>query len=95
MKALLIVSVLCLVAGVELIFAFSSGGTSFSLAHPITSSALHVDITTEGLPAFAGVTLSALGALLLAMAWLIAVFKRTRPKVAVETPKRRDAPFAE
>jgi hypothetical protein len=94
LKRALIVSVVFLAVGVGLIFGFCNGTTGFSFAYPLSGASLHIDITTTGVPALLGVALTVIGAMLLAIAWLLA-FVRQKP-LQPETPsKRREEPFKE
>jgi hypothetical protein len=69
----LIASVLALAAGLGLILAYCSGATSLSAAYPLSSSTLHMDITTTGPAALGGIALCAAGLLLLVWALLAAI----------------------
>ncbi len=92
-KGVLILSVMCLAVGVGLIFGFCSGTTGFSLGSPIPASSLHIDITTTGVPALAGPSLTLLGAFMLVIAFLIAAIGTFREN---EAPlDRREEPFVE
>lgn len=92
MRFLLIVSVVCLAVGMGLIFYFCHGTTGFSFGYPLAGSSLHLDVTTNGAPAAIGVGLTGFGGLLLAIAWIGALFGSLRPS---DTPKRREEPFLE
>jgi hypothetical protein len=69
----LIASVVFLATGLSLIFGYCTGATSFNAAYPIASSALHLDITTNGPAAVGGIALVTLGLLLLTWALLAAI----------------------
>lgn len=69
----LIASVVFLATGLSLIFGYCSGATSFNAAYPLASSALHIDITTNGPAAVGGIVLTALGLVLLLWALLAAI----------------------
>jgi hypothetical protein len=92
-KGILIAAVVCLAAGVGLIFGFCNGTTGLSLGSPISASSLHFDITTTGVPALAGIALTGIGAFLLAVATVIALVGSFRRGDAPLT--RRSEPFAE
>jgi uncharacterized membrane protein len=95
-RALVIVSIACLAIGVSLIFAYCNGTTNFQFAYPLSGASLHVDVTTTGVPALAGIMLTFVGAVLLIVTWFVAVFRRARADVeTVETPERREEPFRE
>jgi hypothetical protein len=92
-KGVLIVASLCLAAGVGLIFGFCNGTTGFNFGVPLSATSLHIDITTTGVPAVAGLALTLLGAFLLMVATIIAfvgMFQRNEAPIA-----RREEPFAE
>jgi hypothetical protein len=69
----LIGAVLCLAAGLALIFGYCTGTTSLNAAYPLASSAVHIDFAATGPAALGGLALSALGMLLLAWAVLAAL----------------------
>lgn len=98
MRALLIISVVCLALGLGLIFWFCNGSTSFDFAYPIAGTKLHLDIATTGGPALAGVLLTMIDALLLAFIWVIALARPLGPRMPVESRddvKRREEPFVQ
>ena len=70
---LVIIAVVFLAAGVALLFGFTSGTTDFSLGYPFSATKLHVDTTTTGIPALAGLPLLAAGTLLLLIALIAAM----------------------
>ena len=69
----LIASVLALAAGLSLLLSYCSGSTSLSAAYPLSSSTIHMDITTTGPAALGGIALCAVGLLLLVWALLAAI----------------------
>lgn len=69
----LIASVLFLATGLSLIFGYCNGASSLNAAYPIAASVLHLDITTSGPAALGGITLTAIGVLLLVWALLGAI----------------------
>ena len=69
----LIASVLFLATGLSLIFGYCNGTSSLNAAYPIAASVLHLDITTSGPAALGGITLTAIGVLLLIWALLGAI----------------------
>lgn len=77
---LLIVSILCLGAGLGVIFGYCNGSVGVNAAWPIAGCALHIDTTTTGPGALGGLVLTALGALLLIGATLLAVVGQFRPR---------------
>jgi len=72
----LIGSVLLLTIGLWLIFNYSHGTASFSAAYPVSGASLQVSINTTGLPAMAGVPLTALGLLLLIASAISAIVRQ-------------------
>ena len=93
MKGVLIVAVLSLAVGVGLIFGFCNGTTGFNFGLPVSGTSLHLDITTTGVPALAGLALTVAGAFLLIVATLIAMIGTFRRSDMPLT--RRQEPFAE
>ncbi|MGH9344092.1 MAG: hypothetical protein ACRD19_10060 [Terriglobia bacterium] len=69
----LIGAVLCLAAGLGLIFGYCQGTTGFSAAYPFSQSQLHVAFTTIGPGVLGGLALIAIGVLLLIWAFLSAL----------------------
>ena len=93
----LISSVLCLAAGLGLIFGYCNGTAGISAAYPLTGASVNICTTTTGPGALGGVVLTALGALLLIWALLCAIVSLAggkRPVVTkverVETVERHD-----
>jgi hypothetical protein len=91
----LIASVLFLATGLSLIFGYCSGTSSFNAAYPVAASVFHVDITTAGPAALGGITLTAIGILLLTWALLAAIvgqislmFRRSREDERILTSER-------
>ncbi len=60
-ERVLIGSVLFLAVGLGLIFGFCNGTTGFSFGYPFSATSLHIDITTTGVPALAGMALTGFG----------------------------------
>lgn len=69
----LIAAIVFLATGLSLIFGYCNGASSLNAAYPLTNSVLHFDITTTGPAALGGITLTALGVLLLLWALLGAI----------------------
>ena len=95
MKGTLVVAVLCLAAGIGILFAFCHGTTGLSLAYPLSGASVHFDITTTGIPAIVGLVLSVLGTFLLFVATIIALAGMFRSKRDGGLLKRRDTAFEE
>ena len=93
MRGLVIVSALCLAVGVGLIFGYCNGTTGLQLGSPIAASSLHIDLTTKGWPALTGLALTALGALLQAVAFFAALSGMIWR--SEEVLKKRELPFEE
>lgn len=88
----LIGSVLFLAGGLGVIFGFCNGATGLSLGYPLSAVSLHIDITTTGVPALAGLALTGIGLLLLVLSLIGAIAGRFRSH---EPPGRRREPFEE
>jgi hypothetical protein len=70
--------------GLALIVGFCHGNAGFDFAYPVERTKLHVDLATTGLAASMGVLMTAIGAPLLVIAWLIALIwpvGRTKLKI--------------
>jgi predicted membrane channel-forming protein YqfA (hemolysin III family) len=94
-KPLFLVSLVLFAVGVSMIFAFCNGTTGLTLGDSLTAASIHIDITSTGLPVLVGVPLTLLGALLLIVAWFLALFGGFRRHVVEAPPRRRDEPFRE
>jgi hypothetical protein len=94
-KPLLLLSVVCLALGVGLIVWYCSGATGISFGDSLSTASLHLDITTTGPPVLIGVPLTLLGALLLIIAWFLAIFGGRKQDAVEPPPTRRDKPFQE
>jgi hypothetical protein len=77
---LLIVSVLCFSSGLGLIFGYCNGTVGANAAYPLAGCSVHIDTTTNGPGALAGLVLTALGAVLLLCTTLIAVINQFRAR---------------
>jgi hypothetical protein len=91
-NGVLIGSVVFLAAGLGLIFGFCHGTTGFTLGYPVSATSLHLDITTTGWPALAGLVSTAVGSLLLLLSFILAFAGQGR---VYEAPIRRGEPFEE
>lgn len=76
---LLIVSFLCLSAGLGLIFGYCNGNVGANAAWPLSGCSLQISTTTNGPGALGGLIFTALGAALLLCATLIAVINQFLP----------------
>jgi hypothetical protein len=94
-KPPLLVSVVCLAVGVGLVFGYCNGTTGMTFGDSLASASIHIDITTTGVPVLVGVPLIFVGALLLFIAWILAIFGGRRPKGVEPPARRRDEPFQE
>lgn len=92
---LLIGSVISLALGASVLFGYCQGNSSLSLGDSLGAASIHIDITTTGAAALAGLALSAIGSLLLAIAWFVALLAQFRPSQPYAPIKRREAPFQE
>jgi len=89
-------AVLFLAAGLGLLFGFTHGATGFTLGYPVSNTSLHVDITTSGIPALAGLPLVAAGTLLLFIALIAAIvaqFHQPESRDISVLPTKRQEPF--
>jgi uncharacterized membrane protein len=91
-NGVLIGSVVFLAVGLGLIFGFCHGTTGFTFGYPFSATSLHLDITTTGLPALAGLVLTGIGCLLLLLSFILAFGGQGR---VYEAPIRRGEPFEE
>jgi hypothetical protein len=85
----LICSVILLAAGLSLIFGYVHGNTSFAAAYPFSGTMLHVDFSEVGPGVLGGMALTALGALLLAWAFIAAIVNLVGRWLASEEPTER------
>lgn len=95
MKGVLVVAVVCLAAGIGVIFGFCNGTTGLSLGSPLSASSIHIDITTTGAGVPIAVGLVALGTFLLIVATIIALVGLLRRNGEFPPSRRREAAFEE
>lgn len=98
MKGVLLVAVVCLAAGLGVVFGYCHGTTGLSFAYPLSASSIHIDITTTGSGVPVAVGLLAVGAFLLAIATIIALIGMFRGEDddTPDTPtRRRESAFEE
>ena len=67
-------SALFLAIGVAWIISFWNGSMGFSFAQPVAGSKFAMDITVTGWPALAGVVLTVIGAIMLIVSAVMAVY---------------------
>jgi hypothetical protein len=82
---LLIASVLCLSAGLGLIFGYCHGNVGANAGWPLGGCSLQICTTTTGPGALGGLALTVLGALLLLCAKLVAIFHQFQRGAARKT----------
>ena len=95
MRGVLITAVVCLAIGIGVLFAFCNGNTGLQFAYPLSAASVHVDITTTGIPAIAGLILAVIGASLLIVATIIALIETLRRNGETGPIKRRGSAFEE
>jgi acyl-coenzyme A thioesterase PaaI-like protein len=81
--------------GVGVVFGYCHGTTGMTLGDSLASVSVHIDITTTGVPVLVGLPLTFVGALLLFIAWVLAIFGGRRRGVVEPAPRRRGEPFQE
>jgi hypothetical protein len=94
-KPLLLISVVCLAVGVGLVFGYCNGSTGMTLGDSLAAASIHIDITTKGIPVLVGLPLTFVGAFLLFIAWILAIFGGRRRGVVEPAPRRRGEAFHE
>jgi hypothetical protein len=94
-KGVLVVAVVCLAAGIGVIFGYCNGTTGLQFGYPLSASSIHIDITTTGAGVPIAVGLLAFGAFLLIVATIIALVGMFRRKSDTEPTKRRETAFEE
>jgi hypothetical protein len=95
MKGVLVTAVVCLAAGLFVIFNFCHGTTGLSFAYPLSGCSIHIDITTTGAGVPGAVGLTLIGAFLLIVATIIALVGMFRRKSDTAPTKRRETAFEE
>ena len=94
-KGVLVTAVVCLSTGIGVLFAFCHGNTGVQFAYPFSAASVHVDITTTGVPAIAGLILTIGGVMLLMVATIIALIGLFSRDGEMGPIKRRDSAFEE
>ena len=95
MKGVLVIGVLCLAAGIGVIFGFCNGTTAFSFGYPLSGSSIHIDVTTTGAGVPVAVGLTAIGAFLLIVATVVALVGMLRRNGEYPPSRRRESAFEE
>ena len=95
MRGVLVVAVVCMAAGIGVIFGYCNGTTGLQFGYPLSASSIHIDITTTGAGVPAAVGLVVIGALLLIVATAIALIGMFRRRGDMEPTKRRETAFEE
>ena len=70
----LLASILFLAVGLFMTFAYCQGTAGLSAGFPVSSSTIHFSATTSGPAALGGIVLTAVGVVLLAWSFLVALF---------------------
>ena len=95
MKGVLVVAVICLAAGIGVIFGYCNGTTGLQFGYPLSASSIHIDITTTGAGVPVAVGLVSIGAFLLIVATIIAIVGIFRRKGNSHPTRRRETAFEE
>lgn len=95
MKGVLVVAVVCLAAGIGMIFGYCHGTTGLQFGYPLSASSIHIDITTTGAGVPIAVGLVLIGAFLLIVDTIIALVGILRERGGNRPMKRRESAFEE
>lgn len=95
MRGVLVTAVICLAIGLGVLFGFTHGTMGAKLASPLSAASVHVDITTNGIPAILGLGFTVIGAFLLIVATIIALVGMRRHAIDNTPTKRRESAFEE
>jgi hypothetical protein len=76
---ILIGAVLLLGIGLSLILGYCNGTTSFNFSYPLSGTSVHIDITTNGIPAAIGLPLTVIGLVLLLAVLILGVVAQFQP----------------
>lgn len=95
MKSVLVFAVVCLAAGIGVIFGYCNGTTGLQFGYPLSASSIHIDITTNGAGVPVAVGLVSIGAFLLIVATIIALVGIFRGRGGNTPVKRRESAFEE
>ena len=95
MKGVLVFAVVCLAAGIGVIFGYCNGTTGLQFGYPLSVSSIHIDITTTGAGVPIAVGLISIGAFLLIIATIIALVGMFRGRGGNTPVKRRASAFEE
>jgi hypothetical protein len=94
-KVVLVVAVVCLGAGIGVIFGYCHGTTGLRFGYPLSASSIHIDITTTGVGVPVAVGLVGIGTFLLIVTTIIALFGMFRRRGDMEPTRRRESAFEE
>jgi uncharacterized membrane protein len=94
-KGVLVGAVVCLAAGIGIIFGYCHGTTGLQFGYPLSVSSIHIDITTTGAGVPIAVGLISIGSLLLIVATIVAVVGIFRRRSDMEPARRRETAFEE
>ena len=95
MRGVLVTAVLCLAVGIGVFFGYCHGTSGVQFDFPVSATAIHLDITTTGVPAIVGLVLTLVGAFLLIVATLLALIGHRRKNDEDTPARRRDSAFEE
>lgn len=94
----LISAIVCLVAGIWVLFENCQGNVGVTFGDSLTANKLSMDATTVGVPMLIGLPLVGLGTLLTLIAFIGAIvmqFRKTPQIEREDESPRRDLPFEE
>jgi uncharacterized membrane protein YphA (DoxX/SURF4 family) len=94
-KGVLVFAVVCLAAGIGVIFGYCHGTTGLQFGYPLSASSIHIDITTTGAGVPIAVGLLAIGAFLLIVATILALVGLFRRRGDMGPTRRRETAFEE
>jgi hypothetical protein len=94
-RGVLVTAVICLAVGIGVFFGYCHGTTGVQFDFPVSATAIHLDITTTGVPAIVGPALTLVGAFLLIVATIIALVGMFGRKGEAGPARRRENAFEE
>lgn len=95
MRGVLVTAVICLAVGIGVFFGYCNGTTGVEFSSQVSATTIHLDITTKGFPAIVGTVLTLLGAFLVIVATLIALFTMRRSNSGKGPIRHRESAFEE